>query len=176
METRDQARLARLGREADEARPGERTVRPHGAERLRALQRSAGNHVLSAHLAREPEATTQPPASGAGGLAVVPDVGTVPILSMSFGASRRAPVSGPGSGGTSGGGGSFNDVALTSAVGAHSPKLQQAATNGKPGTVEIVMSSFTLSLKNAMITSYSMSAGENPTEGWSVNFDTFEQK
>jgi Type VI secretion system effector, Hcp len=177
METRDQASLARLGREAEEARPDARTVRPQGAERMRALQRSAGNHVLSAHLAREPEPMTEPPKSGAGAVAVVPDVGTVPILSMSFGPSRRPPVSGPGAGGSSGGGAAaFHDVTLSSAVGEHSPKLQQAVANGKPGTVEIAMSSLALSLKNALISSYSVSGGENATESWSVNFDTFEQK
>jgi hypothetical protein len=176
METRDQTRLARLGREADETRPGDRTVRPQGAERLRALQRSAGNHVLSAHLAREPEPTTEPPKAAGSGLAVVPDVGTIPILSVGFGASRRAPAAGPGSSGSSGGGASFNDVALTSAVGDHSPKLQQAAANGKAGTVEVVMSSFTLALKNALIGSYSTSGGENAIEAWSVDFETFERK
>jgi hypothetical protein len=178
METRDQARLARLGREAEEARPGDRTVRPQGAQQIRALQRSAGNHLLSAHLAREPDTTAESPAPGASGLAVVPDVGTVPILSMTFGDSRRAPVTGPGGGGSSGGGGAaFHEVALISSVGEHSPKLQQVAVNGKPGTIEIVMSSVTLTLKNAMISSYSAaSAGESAKEAWTVDFDTFERK
>jgi hypothetical protein len=176
MDLRDQARRARLGREPEEARPGDRTIRPEGAERVRALQRSAGNHSLSAHLAREPEKTTDDTKSGSGGLAVVPDIGTIPILSMTFGSSRSAPVTGIAGGGSSGRGGDMHDVTLMSRVGEHSPKLMQALTGGKPGTIEIVTPSLSLTLKNAMVSSYSASTGENPTESWSVNFDTFERK
>lgn len=143
---------------------------------MRALQRSAGNHVLSAHLAREPETTAEDTKSGAGGLAVVPDVGTVPLLSMTFGSSRGAPVTGPAGGGGSGRGADPHEVTLLSRVGDHSPKLMLAVSNGKPGTVEIVTPSLSLTLKNAMVSSYSASTGENPTESWSVNFDTFERK
>jgi Type VI secretion system effector, Hcp len=175
MEKRDQTRLARLGREAEEARPGDRTALPEGAQRMRALQRSAGNHVLSAHLAREPETTAEDTKSGAGGLAVVPDIGTVPLLSLTFGSSRGAPVTGPAGGGGSGRA-DLHEITLQSRVGDHSPKLMLAVTNGKPGTVEIVTPSFSLTLKNAMVSSYSASTGESPTESWSVNFDTFEQK
>jgi Type VI secretion system effector, Hcp len=177
MDTRDQARRARLGPELDETGPGDRTARPEGAERVRALQRSAGNHALSARLAREPDTATADTKPGASGLAVVPDVGTIPLLYVTFGGSRDAPVTGTAGGGSSGRSTDFHEVTLASKVGDHSPKLLLAVTDGKPGTVEIVTPSLTLTLKNAMVSSYNVSgAGENPTEAWSLNFDSFERK
>ncbi|MDP9258227.1 MAG: type VI secretion system tube protein Hcp [Actinomycetota bacterium] len=146
-----------------------------GAARVLALQRSAGNHSVSARLARDPD-TAKDEKSDSAGLAIVPEIGTIPVLSVSFGEPRRSTAAGPSGGGSSKGP-FIRDITLVSRVGEHSPKLARALTAGKPATVEIVMPSMSLTLRGAMISSYTTaSGGADPTESWSLNFESFEQK
>jgi hypothetical protein len=175
MQRRDDIRRPEAQEELDQGLRADRPARADGAGQARALQRSAGNRSLSALLARDPDPPKQDSKSGSSGLAVVPEVGTIPLLSVSFGASRSVATGGSAGGGS--GRPSIREISVVSRVGEHSPKLMQALTGGKPGTVEIVTANLSLTLKGAMVSSYSAgSAGAEPTESWSLNFDSFEQK
>jgi hypothetical protein len=175
MQRRDQPRGLREPAELVRDRSDDRPLQAGGTARVLALQRSAGNHSVSARLARDPDTAKQEPEPGATSLAMVPEVGTIPLLSMSFGA--RSPTGAGSSGGASNERSSIREIMLTSKVGEHSPKLMQALAAGKAGTVEIVTPSRTLTLKGAIVSSYSTgSASGNPTEAWSLNFESFEQK
>jgi hypothetical protein len=173
MQRRDQPRAPHEPAELVQGRRDDRPLQTGGTARVLALQRSAGNHSVSARLARDPDTATQEP--GATSLAMVPEVGTIPLLSMSFGA--RSPTGSGPSGGASNERSSIREIMLTSNVAEHSPKLMQALAAGKAGTVEIVRPSGTLTLKGAIVSSYSTgSSSGNPTEAWSLNFESFEQK
>jgi hypothetical protein len=175
MASRDQPRTLRDPEELVRDRRDGVPRQAGGAARVLALQRSAGNHSVSARLARDPD-TAKDEKAGATALAIVPEIGTIPVLSVSFGEPRRSPATGPSAGGSEKGA-SIRDITLVSRVGEHSPKLARALTAGKPATVEIVMPSLSLTLMGAMISNNATaSGGADPTESWSLNFESFEQK
>ena len=171
MEMRDQPRALRDAEESVRDRRDASPLPAGGAARVLALQRSAGNHSVSAHLARDPDAAKEETPASAG-LAIVPEVGTIPLLSVSLADSRRSDDVGSSGGAAKR---SLNRIDLTSRAGEHSPKLLGAATAGQPGTVEIVMSSLSLTLKLAMISSYA-AGGANSIETRSLNHVSLEQK
>jgi Type VI secretion system effector, Hcp len=176
-------RRTRRPEEQERDAPGEQPVRATpAAEALLAVQRSAGNHAVSALLARAPdkakpkEKDKPKEAAPAGTRATLPDIGTIPLLSVQFGGSRPT---GRGRGEederqTSG------EIVVSSLVGAHSQQLLKASLDGKPMTVEVVIagsgSTLRLTLKGAMISSYSTgSGGGEEIETWTLNFQSLEQ-
>ena len=160
----------------------QRVARPTdagGVARARALQRSAGNRSVSALLAREPDdaqpedsRTSDPPKSAAGGVATLDGIGAIPLLSVTIGA--------PGGSFGFGGGGATgrsvpNQLMCTSAVGDHSPKLNQAVATGASMAADVLIgTAFHLALAGAMVSSYSASGagGDAPTESWSLVFES----
>jgi hypothetical protein len=183
MERRDQPR-PRRAEELD--RRDDRPPQPGPAERVFALQRRAGNYALSARLARAPD-TAKPKekehegsdrAGGSGARATLPGVGTIPLLSVSFGetgrgvggSARREEHRSP----------SLREMVFSSSAGGHSAQLLKASVEGKPMEVDVVIPSgtFTLrfKLKGALVSNYRpSSSGSNPTESWTLNFESFEQ-
>jgi Type VI secretion system effector, Hcp len=152
---------------------------PAPAHPLLELQRGAGNRAVSSLLARAPDTKEKEKAKEAaptGTRATLPDVGTVPLLSVQFGGSG-----GPGRGrqkddekDTSG------EIVLTSKAGKHSPLLLKASLAGQPMTVEVVIEgsggTLRLELKGAMISSYSTGSGSGEEiETWTLNFKSMEQ-
>src|SRR5918999_222677 len=151
---------------------------PAPAHPLLELQRGAGNRAVSSLLARAPDTKEEKPKEEAatGTRATLPDVGTIPLLSVQVGGSR-----GPGRGrqeddekDTSG------EIFLTSKVGKHSARLFKASLDGKPMTVEVVIEgsggSVRLELKGAMISSFSKgSGGGEEIETWTLNFKSMER-
>jgi hypothetical protein len=150
---------------------------PAPAHPVLELQRGAGNRAVSSLLARAPDTKEKPKEEAATGTrATLPDVGTIPLVSVQFGGSR-----GPGRGrqeddekDTSG------EIVLSSRVGKHSTALFKASLDGKPMTVEVVIEgsggSVRLELMGAMISSYSTgSGGGEEIETWTLNFKSMEQ-
>jgi hypothetical protein len=179
MHERDQA--PKLREELDR---GQR-AHPTGGERVvqaRALQRSTGNRSVSALLAREPDdakpGDKPERKAGGAGTATLPDIGAIPLTSVSLGSIRGSGATGPNSGSRSGET-AVRDIQLTSIVGDHSPKLVRALSDGAPmAVVEVVVSgSLRLSLTNAFVSSYSLGAegGEGQPESWSLNFESYKQ-
>src|SRR3954467_580398 len=150
-------------------------VVPPAAERLLALQRSAGNRAVGAALARAPDTKEKPQApAGTGYTATLPGIGTIELQSLSL-TSRQPP--GGGTGGI-GGENSPREMMLTSKVGEHSSKLQQALADGHAMDVEVVMSGgVKLTLKAAIVSSYSVSTGgaDGQLESWTLNFEAIDQ-
>src|SRR5215218_11432549 len=140
-------------READEARTA-----PRAADDVLALQRSAGNKAVSALLARSPD-TAKPKqddksAATEGARATLPGIGTIPLLSVSFGGGRAptAGATGPGEARTP------QEIVFSSKAGEHSPMLFKAAHDGKPMDVDVIMpsgkSTRRLKLSKAIVSSY----------------------
>jgi hypothetical protein len=184
MQRRDQSRRPRRPEELDRRRADEQPLRSEAADRVLALQRSAGNQAVSALLARSPDGATEEKdkteSAGASGLrATLPGIGTIPLLS--FGSSARGPS--VGSGGGSHGDDkapTFREMVFSSRVGEHSPKLFKANIDGKPMEVEVIVprgrSTLRLKLKGAIVSNYNSSgAGDDPTESWTLNFESVEQ-
>jgi type VI protein secretion system component Hcp len=154
-------------------RGGPLAARAPAAARVLALQRQAGNRAVVALLARTPrtEALAQPKDTHA----IVAKIGTIPLLSFSWGASgRRDRDGGPG----------VKELSLSSQAGSHSPALWRAAAEGTPlGTVEIVLMKdgkpyARIKLHGAVVSAYSTGAGSagrsKPVETWSLNADGVE--
>ena len=142
---------------------------PRGSADVLALQRSAGNQAVSALLARSPEPAKPKDEKASGARATLPGIGTISLLSVSF-----------GGGGGGGKAGSVREIVVSSKVGEHSPKLFKASLDGQPMEVEVVLPSGTsalrLTLKGALVTSYSTSGqDEHAIESWTLNFESLEQ-
>jgi type VI protein secretion system component Hcp len=149
---------------------------PPVAERLLALQRSAGNRAVGAVLARAPDTKEKPKAPAATGYAAtLPGIGTIELQSLSFGSDRTSP---------GGGGGGDRDqspreMTFSSKVGEHSTKLQQALGDGRAMDVVVTMpGGVKLTLKGAIVSSYSAGAGGggDTLETWTLNFVGIEQE
>jgi hypothetical protein len=143
-----------------------------------ALQRSAGNRAVSDLLARSPDAKEAEKSAGASGLIVtLPGIGTIPLLSVSFGASSRHGGSGSGSGKPP----AVREIGFSSKVGEHSSKLFKATIDGQPMDAEIILPSkeggVRIKLKGAIVSQYSTggSGGEHGTETWTLNVQAIEQ-
>ena len=175
--SRDQAPRGRRPDELDRRERDEPPRRP-AAERVLALQRSAGNRAVSDLLARSPDVKEAEKSAGAAGpRATLPGIGTIPLLSVSFGV--HSGRGGPGSG--SGKPPAVREVGLSSKVGEHSAKLMKATVDGQPMDVEIVLPSqegaVRFKLKGATVSSYSTGSGgeERGTEVWTLNVQAIEQ-
>jgi type VI protein secretion system component Hcp len=153
------------------------------AQRVLALQRQAGNRAVAALLARKPAPPKTPPVPPEvlkGNHVIIPKVGTIPLESISWGASSGgkddpAPKL------------RVQDVHVITELGPHSQDLMLAVANGSSlGTVEIVLVHhgkpyMRLKLTKARVTSYSVSGhlGDRApqgklTESWSMVAEKFE--
>ena len=141
------------------------------------LQRGAGNHAVSSLLARAPDTKEKPKEEAATGTrATLPDIGTIPLVSVQFGGSppigrRRGKDDEQDTSG---------EIVVSSRVGKHTSALFKASVDGKPMTVEVVIEgsegSVRLELKGAMISSYSTgSGGGEEIETWTLNFQSMKQ-
>jgi hypothetical protein len=131
--------------------------RPPAGLDVLALQRSAGNHAVSALLARQPTDTEE----AAPAKATLTRVGVIPLDSFSQNLSgpRQIETGEP----------SINCV---SKVGGHSGKLQTFNVNGETFDAELehLKSGFKLNRTNAHVSSYSVSNHEGvPYEHWTID-------
>jgi hypothetical protein len=182
MRRRDHAPSERRPEELDR---DDRPLQPEASERMHALQRSAGNRALSARLARAPDTGKPDVKQGeeektesSGARVTLPGIGTIPLLSVSFGGGAGGGVGGPGGGRSREGdkGPSIRELVFVSSVGDHSPLLSRAAVDGKPMEVEVILPRLRLKLTGAVVTSYSISeASGSATESWALNFESVEQ-
>ena len=159
--------------------------RQAAADRVLALQSTAGNRAVAAMLAREPDAPVQadakgapkdkPPAAPSGPHIVLGGIGAIALEGWSM-ATPRAP----------GGGGTGRDrdrdapppqeFQITTRAGAHSSELMRAATQGKAMDGEFVLQrGMKIILKGAMITSYNVSGSDkDQIEVWTINVSSAE--
>jgi len=156
-------------REAAQAAP----PRQAPAERVLALQSTAGNRAVAALLARAPD-TAEPadskgpppkqPAAPSGSHIVLGKNAPIPLESFSAPSPSKKGV--------------LPDIQLHSLVGPHSPELARAAKDGGQFDGEIVMpDGRKLVFKAALITSYSTSQADDNkalTEDWSINVQSLE--
>jgi hypothetical protein len=170
-------------REAAQAAP----TRQAPADRVLALQSTAGNRAVAAMLARDPDAPVQAdakdapkdkkPAAPSGMHVTLGGLGTIALES--------ATIQGSGPGGGSGGTGRGRDqerqppreIILSSKLGEHSAALQRALVDGKPMDGEIVLSGVKIVVKGAVVSSYSTSeagGGKEPMEAWTINVQSIE--
>jgi hypothetical protein len=169
-------RRSALRREDDPVRE-HRTSTPQprtATDDVLALQRSAGNHAVSAMLAREPADAKAPPAAAA--TARLPGIGTIPLQSVSLDPGR---FQGPAGGGGERSRATTREIVVTSRQGKHSSLLARAAISGGPMTVEIVMAQgkLKLTLENALISSYSTAGGsEGEIESWTLDFSAMKHE
>jgi hypothetical protein len=188
MQRRDQSRRSRRPEELDRRRPDEQPVRSETANRVLALQRSAGNQAVSALLARSPDGATEEKdkteSAGASGVrATLPGIGTIPLLSFSAGATGRPPGGSAGRGREDEKAPTVREMVFSSRVGEHSSKLFKATIDGKPMEVEVIVprgkSTLRLKLKGAIVSNYSTSGaggeGDSAIESWTLNFESVEQ-
>lgn len=174
MHGRDHART----REERQRRRADAPPLRSEADRLLALQRSAGNHAVGALLARSPDGAPvkEKEKATSGAQATLSGIGTIPLTSVSFGAGRpvtrrrdreeEPPV---------------QEITLTSKVGEHSAKLQRASIEGGAMAVEVTLtrgsSTFRIKLEGALVSSYTTSGAEGEAiESWSLNFTAIEQQ
>ena len=167
---------ARTREESHRRRPDAPPVRSE-TDRLLALQRSAGNHAVGALLARSPDgAPAKENEETSGAKATLPGIGTIPLISVSFGAGRpltrgrddeeKQPPD--------------QEIVFSSKPGKHSAKLQRAALDGRPMTVEVTLgkgpTAIRIKLEGAIVSGYSTSGdGPDAIESWSLNFTAIEQ-
>jgi hypothetical protein len=176
--SRDRAPGERRRGGLDRREAGESRRRPPAADRVLALQRSAGNQAVSALLARSPDATKRKDdekgAAAAGARATLSGIGTIPLLSVNFGVTRA-----PTGRGEEGKAPTPQEIVFSSKVGEHSTKLNKAVLDGQPMEVEVILpaggSTLRLKLKGAIVSSYSTSGGEgSATETWALNVQSLE--
>jgi hypothetical protein len=175
--------MRRRDREHDERHPEQspqepREIEAEPAERVLALQRSAGNRAVSALLARDgakPADKAKPePAAVTGARVSLPGIGTIPLLSVSLGATPGGGAIGRGEAERQ-----AREVFVSSKVGEHSAGLMRATLDGKPMAVEVIIpsgkSTVRLKLTGALVSSYNTS-GEGPAaiETWALNFQAIE--
>lgn len=165
-------------RRQDERVPGAAGTEPEPpqpVEQVLALQRSAGNQAVSALLARAPDTAVPTDDKGAakasGPSATLPGIGTIPLLSVGLDPGRGI---GPGGQGGKDREEPPKEIVFTSRLGKHSAQLSKAMLDGKAMDVEIVMpsgkSTVRLTLKGAIVSSYSTTGGDQPIESWTLNF------
>ena len=165
----------------DEQRPEEASklraarARNEAAERMLALQRSAGNQAVNAMLARTPD-DKKPQERKGSETVTLPDIGTIEVTSVGIGQLANPGLGRGGGAGDKDKQSAVREITLSSHVGKHSAELQRALIDGKQMDVEVVMQRsggvFRLKLKAAIVSSYSTS-GED--ESWVLNFGAIEQ-
>ena len=176
MERRDQLQSRQAPEEFDQGRQAGRPLQAAGSGRVLALQRSAGNRSVSAILARDPddpppEQGPTPMSTGGAGLVTLPDIGAIPVTSAVFGGASQSTHMG---GGGSTPRGDSREMHFTSSVGDHSVKLTNALSAGTSMSVDVSLAGFQVKLVGAILSTYNVSGGENPTESWSLNFASAE--
>jgi type VI protein secretion system component Hcp len=173
MRSRDEIRDSELPEALDQDRHAGRPLPVAGSGRVLALQRSVGNRSLSARLARDPdtpvpEEKATPMSAGGTGVVTLGDVGAIPVSSATLGSTQEQPahMGGGGSAGKS----NPREMSFTSSVGDHSTKLFKALTDGTVMPGDVAVAAFHLTLTDAIVSRYSTSGGEIPTESWSLGF------
>ena len=153
------------------------------ADKLLALQRSAGNQAVSALLARSPdgakpkETDKERPRPREPERRCPASARSRSCPSASAGAPRAGRRAGRGSARAirkSGG-----EIAFASKAGEHSSKLFKASIDGQPMVVEVIMpggkSALRIELKGAIVSNYVTSGeGDDATESWTLNFESME--
>jgi hypothetical protein len=156
--------------------PDDRQLRRSPTDAVLELQRGAGNRAVSSLLARAPDTKEKPKeATATGTRATLPDIGTIPLVSVQFAGSPH-PGRGRGEEDEKQTGG---EIVVSSRAGKHSQQLMKASLEGKPMTVEVVIAgsegAIRLELKGAIISSYSTgSGGGEEIETWPLNFQSME--
>jgi hypothetical protein len=136
------------------------------AARIIALQRTAGNHAVAAMLARE--AKPKPPGPSPG-LAIVEGMGSIPLLAVGLGETRK---SGDREKPTT-----RQEVSLMSKQGEHSAALALANSRADVFEVELFIGDkIHLKLHKAVLASFSGDdhGGGGPVDSWSLNAESVE--
>jgi type VI protein secretion system component Hcp len=152
------------------------------------LQRMAGNRAVAALIARD-STTKAPPAKPKKdppkqNHVVISGMDPIVFQSAQVG-GRQNPTSSSRAGQRETGAPQVAEIVITTMLGEHSTKLFQQSLRGEPFSAEIVFVDkdgkpyLTIKLKNAMISSYSVSGhggGEDskPMESWTLNADKIE--
>ena len=151
---------------------------------LLALQRTAGNRAVGAMLARDTK-TAEPAdtkeAAPTGNYVIFPGIGNIPVFSIQMPSSRNQPPTGDVAGerekpkddkkdGDLPGG----DVHFSGPQGKHSTALFKEQLTGQAKDLVVVIGGgkVRITLKNALITAYSVSGDSGtgqPNEAWTVN-------
>jgi Type VI secretion system effector, Hcp len=141
----------------------ERRTLPDRAEPVLALQRTAGNRAVNALLARQAVETTTDADTHT--RVVLPGIGSVPLLSFSWSVGYA---------------GRSHEMQFQSEEGDHSAKLMRASIDGTAMDVEVIAPrggvTMHVFLKGALVSSYTLSSGDRPTESWTLNYASIEQK
>jgi hypothetical protein len=174
-------RTAERERATDDRQSGEAEASPPStaAGEVLRLQRSAGNRAVAAMLARDTTKSPEKPKDGKGAAAggprvVFPGIGEIPIHSLQWAGGRGAPGTGGGKAD------SPKEVAFTSTVGEHSTALLRESLTGDAKDVEVVWPShdgkgmLRITLKAALVSTYTTSGGDPPMETWALNFQAVE--
>ena len=173
------------GREVEREAAPPAAPRHAAADRVLALQSTAGNRAVAAMLAREPDAPVQadakgapkdkPPAPPSGPHVVLGGIGAIALEGFSM-AGRQTPGGGGRGQGRERDRPPPQEFQLTTRSGSHSSDLMRAATNGKGMDGEIVLKGgVKIVLKGAMITSYQVSGSDKEQiEAWTLNVESAE--
>jgi hypothetical protein len=162
-------------RRPDERRRDDATPEPLRPEdRVLALQRSAGNRAVGALLARD-TAKPEQEQKAAGARATLSGIGTIALVSVSFGANRSPPGADAGRGEDA----KIREILVSSKHGEHSPKLSKALLDGTSMDVEVIVpsgkSTVRVKLKGAIVSAYSTSGdGDGAMESWTLDFQSME--
>jgi hypothetical protein len=121
------------------------------------LQRTAGNRAVAGMLARQPQAEpAEAPAKGGGYTLELGDLGTIPVIALSW-EQRR------------------NEVVITSPTGDYLPRLMQAAAQGRPFPVVVLAAPGVRStMREVIISSVQTGSGEVVT--FTLNFKEIEHE
>jgi type VI secretion system (T6SS) effector Hcp len=153
----------RVRDEQTRSEPAARRSKLGPGDPVLALQRSAGNRAVGALLARQPAETATDADTQT--RVVLPGIGTVPLLSFSWNVGYN---------------GRSTELQLQSVQGDHSAKLARASIDGTAMDVEVIAPrggvTMHIFLKGALVSSYSLSSGDRPTESWTLNYVSIEQK
>ncbi len=162
------------GREVEREAAPPAAPRQAAADRVLALQSTAGNRAVAAMLAREPDAPVQadakgapkdkPPAPPSGPHVVLGGIGAIALEGFSM-AGRQTPGGGGRGQGRERDRPPPQEFQLTTRAGSHSSDLMRAATNGKGMDGEIVLKGgVKIILKGAMVTSYNVSGSDKDAD------------
>ena len=154
----------------EERRHAAAAAAPAPAAGVLALQQSAGNHAVTAMLARQ----TAPAAPAKDKFVEIEGIGTVPITSAAGVTNQR----GPGSGGGEPDPKAPTEVRFTGLTGEHSVKLMQALAAGTTWkSAEVNTAGLRFRLAGVTITGYSSAndaGAAQVDEQWSVLADQIE--
>ena len=174
------------GREVERETSQAAPPRQAPADRVLALQSTAGNRAVTAMLAREPDAPVQAdaksgpkdkkPATPSGPHIVLGELGAIALESWSISA-QRSPGVGRGTGRGRDEHPTPVEIQLMTKQGAHSSRLAEAAIRGGAFDGEIVLGGGQkIIVKGALVTNYTVTdaGGKEPLESWTINVQSME--